>query len=244
MTKIKLKVGNVWGKSHKMLILTLALLIITHASGNSNEAELKENEIDTNLSGMKLGQKLNDTVSKGTKYFIYEVNPGEGFNLRRDVFVRAANLVKHLRDIEEDVVLVLPPWRHLYHWKSGGPQNAVPWKKFFDIQNINKYVPVIEFNELVKISKSPGIDLIAYLQRHPDGFKNGWEEKIEEAECTDRPVYWEREGKFYGHFWGLENVYGRAFRCVSVQGSAKILANYVQASNARYLKSRNSCNLH
>lgn len=32
------------------------------------------------------------------QYIIYSVNPGEGFNLRRDVYMRVANIVRQLRE--------------------------------------------------------------------------------------------------------------------------------------------------
>ena len=83
-------------------------------------------------------------ASGGTRYFLYSVNPGEGFNLRRDVHVRVANLVKKLRE-KEDWILVLPPWPHLYHWKSQFDQNNLPWGMFFDVSSLNEYVPSIEF---------------------------------------------------------------------------------------------------
>ena len=183
--------------------------------------------------GLQMSQELNDTKEK-IKYLIYEVNPGEGFNLRRDVYVRVANLVKYMQDMGDKIVLVLPPWRELYHWKSRMSQNAIPWRKFFDISNMNKYVPVMEFNAFLQVAKSPGIDLIVYLQRHPDGFSKGWEEKIEDDKCTNSPVYWkDPDGTYRGYFWGLEYVYGRDFKCVSVQGSAKVLADYIRNTNAR-----------
>ena len=33
------------------------------------------------------------------RYIFYDVNPGEGFNLRRDVFMRVAVMVKRLNDL-------------------------------------------------------------------------------------------------------------------------------------------------
>ena len=33
------------------------------------------------------------------RYILYDVNPGEGFNLRRDVFMRMAVLVKKLNEM-------------------------------------------------------------------------------------------------------------------------------------------------
>ena len=85
----------------------------------------------------------------GTRYLLYSVNPGEGFNLRRDVHMRAATLVKKLRE-KEDWILVLPPWPHLYHWRTSFPQANLPWEKFFDLESLNAYVPSIEFQEYLR----------------------------------------------------------------------------------------------
>lgn len=43
--------------------------------------------------------KYPDNVSpeQDQRYLLYEINFGEGFNLRRDVYMRVASLVKHLR---------------------------------------------------------------------------------------------------------------------------------------------------
>lgn len=81
-----------------------------------------------------------------TRYLLYSVNPGEGFNLRRDVYMRAATLVKELRKTE-DWVLVLPPWSNLYHWKTKYLQESLKWEKFFDVPSLSEYVPVIEFDD-------------------------------------------------------------------------------------------------
>lgn len=82
----------------------------------------------------------------GTRYLLYSVNPGEGFNLRRDVYMRAATLVKELRK-KEDWALVLPPWPHLAHWRTKYLQDNLKWEKFFDLPSLNDYVPVIEFDD-------------------------------------------------------------------------------------------------
>ena len=53
-----------------------------------------ENEIDFNTISSR-----NEDVSLATdkRYFLYEVNFGEGFNLRRDVYMRVAQVVQALR---------------------------------------------------------------------------------------------------------------------------------------------------
>ena len=97
------------------------------------------------------------------RYFIYSVNPGEGFNLRRDVHMRAANLVLNLCKAGQNWTLVLPPWPRLYHWQSRGQQQWIKWSKFFDLLSLNDHVPSIEFdnflsqsgNEIDKVHNRP-----------------------------------------------------------------------------------------
>jgi len=169
-------------------------------------------------------------LTSHTRFLIYDVNSGEGFNLRRDVYIRAANLVKYLNDRGEDWILVLPPWRHLYHWKSENiEQEALPWREFFDLENMNRYVPVMEFEDFMKYLGYNGIDHLLYLQRHPEGFKNGWKELVEIARCIDGFTYWmDRNNFFRGYFWNLKDVFAKKYDCVSVQGHATILADFLK----------------
>ena len=50
----------------------------------------------------------------------------------------------------EPWILVLPPWGRRYHWRSHINQEKLPWSTFFDIKSLNRYVPVIEFEEFLK----------------------------------------------------------------------------------------------
>ena len=168
------------------------------------------------------------------RYLIYDVNPGEGFNLRRDVYMRVANLMQILRE-KENWILVVPPWRRLYHWRSPMEQSGIPWRKFFDLKSLNRYVPVIEFEDFVKETGSPGIDEIIYLQGYKEGWQDGkWEEKIDDRDCINSQVYHRNElGVYRGFFWGFEDVFGRKFRCVSVQGTSAILADALHKTKSR-----------
>ena len=98
--------------------------------------------------------------SDQSHYLLYSVNPGEGFNLRRDVYMRAATLVKELCKTE-DWVLVLPPWPHLHHWKTNYLQANLKWKRFFHLPSLNEYVPVIEFEDYLK-KEGQTIDEVRY----------------------------------------------------------------------------------
>ncbi len=85
-----------------------------------------------------------------SRYLLWEVNPGEGFNLRRDVYLRMANLVEALNE-DSPWILVLPPWGPLYHWANRQiDQSRIPWSLFFDVPSLRKYVPVIEFEDFLK----------------------------------------------------------------------------------------------
>lgn len=84
------------------------------------------------------------------RYLLYDVNPPEGFNLRRDVYIRIASLVKSLRKNGDDWVLVLSPWGRLYHWQSPDlHQVRIPWGEFFSLTSLQANVPVIEYEEFI-----------------------------------------------------------------------------------------------
>lgn len=81
------------------------------------------------------------------------MNIGEGFNLRRDVYMRIANTVRQLRIRGHNFILVLPPWGDLYHWHIAHPdrqQNRIRWREFFDVSSLNRFIPVIEFEQYLK----------------------------------------------------------------------------------------------
>lgn len=168
-------------------------------------------------------------ITSSTRFFIYDVNPGEGFNLRRDVYIRGANLIQMMISRGEDWVLVLPAWSHLYHWQTRYlEQEATPWKAFFDLHNMNTYVPVMEFEDFLALDGYNGIDHILYLQRHPDGFSNGWVEKVEFGDCKKTLYHLGDDGYYHGYFWNIRKAYAKKFSCVSVQGSANILADFLR----------------
>ena len=105
------------------------------------------------------GGLASNNDKRPTKYILYDINPGEGFNLRRDVYMRMAVFVRYklvrffspnntellrklnIEDPEIRWVLVLPPWGHLYHWRSRklGPQIKIPWAAFFDLKSLGRF---------------------------------------------------------------------------------------------------------
>ncbi|XP_063135227.1 GDP-fucose protein O-fucosyltransferase 2 isoform X1 [Rattus norvegicus] len=175
------------------------------------------------------GQSAADILSGAAsrrRYLLYDVNPPEGFNLRRDVYIRVASLLKTLLKTEE-WVLVLPPWGRLYHWQSPDiHQVRIPWSEFFDLPSLNKNIPVIEYEQFIAESGGPFIDQVYVLQGYAEGWKEGtWEEKVDERPCIDPLLYSQDKHEYFrGWFWGYEETRGLNVSCLSVQGSASVIA--------------------
>ncbi|TKR64379.1 hypothetical protein L596_024925 [Steinernema carpocapsae] len=161
------------------------------------------------------------------KFLIYDVNPGEGFNLRRDVYMRIANTVRLLRERGLNYVLVLPPWGNLYHWQRRERKKL--WGEFFDLQSLNEFVPVMEFEEFLK-ENGPMIDKVIYLQNYAEGWSNGnFEMKSDERDCISADRYYKKEDALWrGIFFSYENVRTKELICLSIQGQSKTLANAIE----------------
>lgn len=118
---------------------------------------------------------------------LYDVNAHEGFNLRRDVYMRLAVFIKHLNKgpvkwqlVKIEFFLrfgfvkvlmlnlyspqVLPSWNQLPHWRSqrAGNQRQLPWGLFFDLNSLRSYIPVIEAYEFFE-GNSQDVCLISVI---------------------------------------------------------------------------------
>ncbi|KRY18979.1 GDP-fucose protein O-fucosyltransferase 2 [Trichinella patagoniensis] len=130
-------------------------------------------------------------------YLHYDVNPAEGQNLRRDVYIRVASMVHYLREKGHDFVLVLPPWGSSIHHRSHqlGYQHRIPWKLWFDLESLNRFIPVIELEDYFRETGRTSIDVV--------------------------------EGKFKYSFWGYPEVYAKNVSCLSLQGYVSDVANLI-----------------
>uniref|UniRef100_A0AAZ3QIX7 GDP-fucose protein O-fucosyltransferase 2 n=1 Tax=Oncorhynchus tshawytscha TaxID=74940 RepID=A0AAZ3QIX7_ONCTS len=151
-------------------------------------------------------------AARDLRYLLYDINPPEGFNLRRDVYIRMASLVKTLRR-HSDWVLVLPPWG-----------------QFFSLTSLQGNVPVIEYEEFIAESGGPFIEQVLVLQNYAEGWTDGkWEEKVDQRPCVERLLYSkDKQGYYRGWFWGYEETRGVNVTCLSAQGHASILAPLLQ----------------
>ena len=80
--------------------------------------------------------------------------------------MRIGVMVKRLNDesLKYSYTLVLPAWGPLYHWQSRelGIQSRIPWKNFFDVPSISRYVNSIDLEDFL------GNNEILYVfKKHP-----------------------------------------------------------------------------
>lgn len=131
----------------KILCVVILLFACAASDGESGFCEAPDGCVED--SGCSAQNRFT-----GKRYILYDVNPPEGFNLRRDVYIRVAVFLKRLieRDKEFQWQLVLPPWGNLYHWRSRniGSQKHLSWGIFFDIASLQKYIPVMEMYKFMK----------------------------------------------------------------------------------------------
>ncbi|BFG00228.1 GDP-fucose protein O-fucosyltransferase 2 [Drosophila madeirensis] len=103
---------------------------------------------------------------RGTVYILYDVNISEGFNLRRDVYIRLAVFVRRLRRRQRfrNVRLVLPPFPRLYHWHSHHlKQSDVGWGHFFDLDSLRRYAPILDYSEFLAEYRQFGMPAPPYV---------------------------------------------------------------------------------
>lgn len=172
-----------------------------------------------------------------TRYILYDVNPPEGFNLRRDVYMRMAVFARKMQHKFGDWHLVLPPWGRLYHWQSTdvGRQEQLPWSLFFNVSSLQQFAPVMEMHQFLQEIGSATLDRVYILQHYADAFKSGkWEEKFEVEPCHETNKYSRiKEGNYRGSFWGYKNITAKRVDCLSFHGHASQLKEVLRDTDAR-----------
>ncbi|KAF0289220.1 GDP-fucose protein O-fucosyltransferase 2 [Amphibalanus amphitrite] len=178
-----------------------------------------------------LCEKQDTSSSVYKRYLLYDVNPGEGFNLRRDVYMRVAVAVARLRGW----TLVLPPWGPLYHWQAtnGEYETGIPWARFFDVASLNRYVPVMEFDDFVKESGAR-VDAVLHLQNYAEGWRDGhFDEKWHVRPCLSQARFSRSGDVFSAQMWSHVTLQAANYSCVSIQGTSSTLAEMCAAQPHR-----------
>lgn len=205
-----------------LILLTLALILHLTLSQSCN---IKEIFVIKRICELDENENVLDPVEKDDPVFIlYSVNPVEGFNLRRDVYIRMAIFLKNLRNVEgySNAQLVLPTFHHLYHWKSHFRQTNMFWNHFFDLESLKLFTNVIDmwelFDKILKITGRPflEIDEVYKLQHFESMFETGlFVDKFEETACS------RNEYDNY-HYLEYYNITEKTITCLNFQVKLKI----------------------
>ncbi|XP_055599066.1 GDP-fucose protein O-fucosyltransferase 2 [Uranotaenia lowii] len=179
-------------------------------------------------------------------YLLYDVNPSEGFNLRRDVYIRLAVFHRALRKQKgyENTQLVLPGWSQLYHWRSHNlPQVHIPWGQFFDLRSMRRYTKVLETHEFFAeyerwVRQKLGLRKVAsirisefyQLQHSEDMFENGvFVDKFEQVACSKSAG--RRNDAMSTGILSHGNVTVDERLCMMFQGAASLLYSMFERFN-------------
>lgn len=175
---------------------------------------------------------------RNTIYLLYDVNPPEGFNLRRDVYIRLAVFVRNLQRQKTfaNVRLVLPPFRRLYHWKTQRlTQENLSWSEFFDVESLKRFAPILEFSEFLEEIRNFGFDSqhnvqvqqTFQLKQFEDMFENGvFRDKFEFEDCH-------RQEYIRGYLLHQPQLSMGEFTCLKFQGSANLLEKVLRKTLAK-----------
>lgn len=177
-------------------------------------------------------------------FLLYDVNSVEGFNLRRDVYIRMAVFVKTLRQRPNylNSFLVLPPFYQLYHWNLVTTNryrtnnvignDIVFWNHFFDLESMKQYTGVLDFWEYLEIMRDcfkskhqSTLDYVFQLKHFESMFQSRkFEEKFEiQSNCDKNSM------KNRGQFISLYSNFSiNHIDCVEFQGSAALLFNLLE----------------
>ena len=171
------------------------------------------------------------------RFITYLVNPPEGFNLRRDVYVRVASLIRRLVDSGQDWVLVLPPWPHLYHWRSSY-QNGLSWSQFFDISSLSHFIPVIDYPDYEQRFGPVTVDRVWHLET-PDFTVEGYsfETEFSQIPCNESSMlYTHSAATDTYHDPMLEEMFGniliQSVECYRVMGSTDAVESVLSSVQA------------
>lgn len=168
--------------------LTILLVVVVATTGENGCDDIKENRPPLKI--------------------LYSVSSQEGFNLRRDVYLRLAVAV---RRAPTALVLALPPFSRIPHWHANSYRKQFPWSVFFQIEPLKQYAPVAELADLVP-STELRIDRLYRLTHFENAFEGGhFKEKWEFRNSTNCPGSVD--------FWGYNTVVENN-QCVAFQGSA------------------------
>lgn len=163
---------------------------------------------------------------------LYDVNPSEGFNLRRDVYLRLAVFLRKVQAQPgwRSAKLVLPPFRNLYHWQSTSHTSATDvsyfWNHYFELGSLAAYADVLDMWQFFDSEQSDATLQVVQLRGYRDMFENG--QFVEKFELAKHPIRVQRPISSVMGYGNLSQSAGGWMWPSRFQGSAMQLQSMVE----------------
>lgn len=156
-------------------VIWLLILATVSNSLSSSTYQSKPNDLFLTLHQCKPDE---EPFGPATIRLLYDVNPSEGFNLRRDVYLRLAVFIRKVSQQPgwSPIKLVLPPFRNLYHWHHDQESTTHFWNHFFHLPSLAAYTDVQDlwqfFEEPDAVRSGSSVEVVQ-LRNFEDMFENG-----------------------------------------------------------------------
>jgi peptide-O-fucosyltransferase len=219
--------------SNNYLLIVLLLILKTNSLlilSDNKFCDSNKQLCDKDSNNDKYSKQLNENYLKSKRYLFYDLNFGEGFNLRRDVFMRMALLVNKL---SENWSLILPKWSSVPHWMTNNTRHEL-WSTYFDLKSLNQFVSVIEFddyiNELNANNKEIVIDVIIALEHFADTFESdgNWFEHYSIHDCNQSKYYRNIDQKIINLYDSYDYIEYKRLVCVQIEGYVSTLKQLIE----------------
>jgi hypothetical protein len=137
---------------------------------------------DEGLFKRKQSCDADDGKGKTAKFLMYDVGPGERFNMRKAVLTeRVIPLMKHLHKLDPSWTLVLPPFRQF------GESTFERWSDMFDVEKMKGLLPKMKMMESADyLTWRKRVDLVFFLGECPPGIeeKSNFDHNLFGKFCT------------------------------------------------------------
>ena len=147
--------------------------------------------------------------------------------------MRVAALIRKLNDQGGNWVLILPPWPHLYHWKSYH-QESVPWSQFFDLASLSEFIQVLDYKQFREMYPAVKVSRCWHLDT-PDFSANDYSFEIEftSVTCGESANYEFSKLKDLFSHPTLEDIFGSfshtKIECFQAMGTTEVVETALSA---------------
>lgn len=206
--------------------LSVMVAVLAGCSGLAPDLERSGGASNTGQRQKNMKENSHGALG-GRRFLLYDVKPGEGFNLQKEIFIRAAHLAAALNAANSSAAgntlsrwtVVLPPWCSLAHWRVR-PGTAREWGAFFDPDHLNSHpgLDVVEYSEYVGGGGGDGTDCVDLVIQMETFRPNEWTPQHHRMPCSKMRAAM-RVRRTEGRDWVVAEYSGN---CTTMLGSRAV----------------------